>query len=131
MVRIVDCLSIHDIGKAINPDICRGQVGSGIQQGMGIALCEEIKIHPKTGKTLIDNLKNYDVTNAFDMPDYKAIFIEEEEENGPFGAKSIGEVVVVPVAPAIIAAVNDALGTSLIKAPLSPSVILEALNKED
>lgn len=131
MVKIVDCLSVHDIGKAINPDLCRGQVGSGIQQGMGIALCEDIKIHPKTGKTLISNLKNYEVTNAFDMPDYKTIFIEEAEKNGPFGAKSIGEVVVVPVAPAIIAAVNNALGTKLTEAPLTPSVILEALSKED
>lgn len=131
MVRVVDCLSVHDIGKAINPEICRGQVGSGIQQGIGIALCEDIKIHPKTGKTLIDNLKNYEVTNAFDMPDYKTIFIEEEEENGPFGAKSIGEVVVVPVAPAIVAAVNNALGTKLTEAPLTPSVILEALYEEN
>ncbi|MGD9569545.1 MAG: xanthine dehydrogenase family protein molybdopterin-binding subunit [Sedimentibacter sp.] len=131
MVRVVDCLSVHDIGKAINPDLCRGQVGSGIQQGIGIALCEDIKIHPKTGKTLIDNLKNYEVTNAFDMPDYKTIFIEEEEKNGPFGAKSIGEVVIVPVAPAIVAAVNNALGTKFTETPLTPSVILEALAKEN
>jgi xanthine dehydrogenase molybdenum-binding subunit len=65
------------------------------------------------------------------MPDYKTIFIEEEEENGPFGAKSIGEVVVVPVAPAIVAAVNNALGTKLTEAPLTPSVILEALYEEN
>lgn len=131
MVRVVDCLSVHDIGKAINPDMCVGQVGSGIQQGIGIALCEDIKIHPKTGKTLISNIKNYDVANAFDMPDYKTIFIEDEEKNGPFGAKSIGEVVVTPVAPAIVAAVNNALGTRLTYTPLTPSVILEALVKED
>lgn len=130
MVRVADCLSVHDIGKAINPDLCIGQVGSGVQQGIGIALCEDVKIHPGTGKTLIDNLKNYDVTNAFDMPDYKVIFIEEEEKNGPFGAKSIGEVVVAPVAPAIVAAVNDALGTKLTDMPLTPPVILEALGRE-
>ncbi len=130
-VRVIDCLSVHDIGKAINPDMCIGQVGSGIQQGIGIALCENIKIHPKTGKTMINNIKNYDVANAFDMPDYKTIFIEDEEVNGPFGAKSIGEVVVAAVAPAIVAAVNNALGTKLTDTPLTPSVILEALAKED
>jgi len=131
MVRVVDCLSVHDVGKAINPDMCIGQVGSGIQQGMGIALCEDIKIHPKTGKTLITNIKNYDIANVFDMPDYKTIFIEDEEVNGPFGAKSIGEVTVAPVAPAIVAAVNNALGTRLSDTPLTPSVILEALSEED
>lgn len=129
MTRVTDCLSAHDIGKAINPDLCRGQVGSGIQQGMGMALCEEIKIHPRTGRTLITNLKNYDVANSCDLPDYRTLLIEEPEKSGPFGAKSIGEVVVVPVAPAIVAAVNDALGTNLTRLPLTPSVILEALEE--
>lgn len=131
LVRVIDCLSVHDVGKVINPDMCIGQVGSGIQQGMGMSLCEDIKVHPKTGKTLISNIKNYDVANAFDIPDYKVIFIEDEEENGPFGAKSIGEVVVAPVAPAIVAAVNNALGTRLTYTPLTPSIILEALAKEN
>lgn len=129
MTRILDCLSVHDVGKAINPDMCRGQVGSGIQQGMGMALCEEIKIHPRSGRTLITNLKNYDVANACDLPDYQTMLIEEPETSGPFGAKSIGEVVVVPVAPAIVAAVNDALGTNLTRLPLTPPVILEALEQ--
>ncbi len=126
-VEIEAALSIHDIGKAINPDLCRGQVGSGIQQGIGIALCEDIKIHPTTGQTLITNFKNYEVANAYEMPDYQVIFIEEGEKTGPFGAKSIGEVVVVPVAPAIVSAVNEALGTELTHLPLTPPVILEAL----
>ncbi|MGI6095302.1 MAG: xanthine dehydrogenase family protein molybdopterin-binding subunit [Lachnospiraceae bacterium] len=131
MVEVVDCLSVHDVGKAVNPDMCIGQVGSGIQQGMGIALCEEIKIDPKTGKTLITNFKNYEVANAVDVPEYEALFIEEGNEFGPYGAKSIGEVVVVPVPPALVAAVNHALGTRLTDLPLTPSVILEALEKKE
>lgn len=130
MTKVVSCLSVHDIGKAINPDLCKGQIGSGIQQGIGMALCEEIKIHPVTGRTLITNLKNYDVANACDLPDYQTILIEDPEKSGPFGAKSIGEVVVVPVAPAIVAAVNDALNTNLTRLPLTPSVILEALERQ-
>ena len=130
MVEVVDCLSIHDVGRALNPDLCRGQVGSGIQQGMGIALCEEIKIDPKTGRTLITNFKNYEVANAVDVPDYQTLFIEEGDEHGPFGAKSIGEVVVVPVPPALTAAVNNALGTRLTHLPLTPSVILEAIEQQ-
>lgn len=130
-VKVMDCLSVHDIGRAINPDMCRGQVGSGIQQGMGMALCEEIKIHPKTGAALITNFKNYEVANSCDMPDYDVLFIEEEEPSGPFGAKSIGEVVLAPVAPAVVGAVNDALGTNLTHLPLTPSVILEALEANE
>lgn len=94
-----------------------------------MALCEEIKIHPKTGQTLITNFKNYEVANACDLPDYQTLLIEEPENSGPFGAKSIGEVVVVPVAPAIVAGVNDALGTNLTRLPLAPAVILEALEE--
>lgn len=125
--KVLHCLSVHDIGKAINPDLCRGQVGSGIQQGIGNALCEEIKISPRTGEALITNFKNYEVANAVDMPDYDVIFIEDPEPGAPFGAKSIGEVVLPPVPPAIVAAVNDALGTQLHRLPLTPAVILEAL----
>lgn len=125
--KILDCLSVHDIGKAINPDLVRGQVGSGIQQGIGMALCEEIKIHPKTGEALITNFKNYEVANSCDMPDYQVLLLEEPEPDAPFGAKSIGEVVLAPVAPAIVAGVNDALNTNLTHLPLTPAVILEAL----
>ena len=131
MTHVVDCLSVHDIGKMINPDMCVGQVGSGIQQGIGVALCEEIKVHPKTGRTLITNLKNYEVANMCDMPPYRAVFIEDEDGSGPFGAKSIGEVSFAPVAPAIVAAVNDALGTDLSTLPLTPPVILEALAEKE
>ncbi|MCJ7837182.1 molybdopterin-dependent oxidoreductase [Cuneatibacter sp. NSJ-177] len=126
-VKVEHCLSVHDIGRAINPDLCRGQVGSGIQQGIGIALSEEIKLDPKTGEVLVSNLKNYEVTNACDMPDYDVLFLEEPDHEGPFGAKSIGEVVLVPVAPALVAAVNQALGTRLYRMPLTPAVILDAI----
>lgn len=128
-VEVEHCLSVHDVGKAINPDMCMGQIGSGIQQGMGMALCEEIKIDPKTGRTLITNFKNYEVANAYDMPDYDVLLIEEPEDSGPYGAKGIGEIVIAPVAPALTAAVNDALGTDLMKLPLTPPVILEAVRK--
>lgn len=129
-VKILHCLSVHDIGRAINPDLCRGQVGSGIQQGMGMALCEEIKLDPRTGENLITNLKNYDAANICEMPDYDVIFIEEPEEHGPYGAKSIGEVTIVPVAPAILAAVRFALDVEIEHVPMTPAVILAAWEKK-
>ncbi|MDD3217750.1 MAG: xanthine dehydrogenase family protein molybdopterin-binding subunit [Lachnospiraceae bacterium] len=128
-VEIEHCLSVHDVGRAINPDMCRGQIGSGIQQGIGMALREEIKIDPITGRALITNFKNYEVMNAADMPDYDSLLIEEEEETGPFGAKGIGEIVLAPIAPALVEAVNQALGTELTTLPLTPPVILEAIKE--
>ena len=66
-----------------------------------------------------------------DMPEYDVLFIEEPEEYGPFGAKAIGEVVVVPVAPAIVAAVNQALGTEIGSVPITREIILEELEKQE
>ncbi|MBQ6622512.1 MAG: molybdopterin-dependent oxidoreductase [Mogibacterium sp.] len=129
LVEILHCLSVHDIGRAINPDMVRGQIGSGIQQGMGIALCEEVKIDPKTGRTLTTDLRHYDAANSVDLPEYDVLLIEDGDDFGPFGAKSIGEACVAPVAPAIAAAVNDALGTRLSDLPLTPAKILEALER--
>lgn len=126
-VKVEHCLSVHDVGKAINPDFCRGQVGSGIQQGIGQTLCEEIKLDPKTGEVLVTNFKNYEVTNAWDMPDYDVLLLEDPDPHGPFGAKSIGEVVLVPVAPAIAEAVSQAVGVRLTHLPLTPAVILDTL----
>lgn len=126
-VKIEKCLSVHDIGKAINPDMVIGQIESGVQQGMGWALCEEIKIDPRDGRTLITNFKNYEIANAWDMPDVDVLLIEDPEPEGPFGAKGIGEVATAPVAPAIVGAVNNALGTRLTHFPLTPPVILEGL----
>ena len=126
-VDVEKYLAVHDVGKAVNPDLCRGQAGSGIQQGMGIALREEIKIDPATGRTLITNFKNYEVANVCDIPDYEVILVEDSEPTGPFGAKGIGEVVVAPAPAAIAAAVNSALDTELDMLPLTPAVILEAL----
>ena len=126
-VRVEHCLSVHDIGKAINPDMVKGQIESGVQQGMGWALCEEIKIDPASGKTLITNFKNYEIANAWDMPEVDVLLIEDPEPTGPFGAKGIGEVATAPVAPAIVGAVNHALGTRLTHFPLTPPIILDAL----
>ncbi len=129
-VDILHCLSVHDIGKAINPDLVHGEIGSGIQQGIGWALREEIKIDPKTGKTLIPNLQHYEVVNAYDMPDYDLLLIEDPEPTGPFGAKGVGEVATAPIAPALGAAVNHALGTHITHYPITPPIILEAIAKK-
>ncbi|AET67789.1 aerobic-type carbon monoxide dehydrogenase, large subunit CoxL/CutL-like protein [Desulfosporosinus orientis DSM 765] len=125
-VQVLDYLAAHDIGKAINPGMVEGQIQGGVQMGIGYALYEEIQIG-KNGRILTNGLKNYHVVNAPDMPEVKTLLIEEGGDEGPYGAKSIGEIALVPVAAAIVNAVNHALNTSLSNLPLTPEKILAAL----
>lgn len=124
-VKVLDYLAIHDIGKAINPEICRAQIQGAVQMGMGAALIEEVKVNPQKGFT--NSLKDYHLINAFEMPEVRVLFIEDGESEGPFGAKSIGELAMVPVAPTIVAAVNHALGTQECEIPMSPDRLMEIL----
>lgn len=129
LCRVVDYTAVHDVGRAINPASCRAQVGSAVQQGMGIVFCEKLEIDPATGRAKNADLQRYHVARAYDMPSLDITLLELPDENGPYGAKSIGESCYVPVAPTLIAAVNDALQTDLTALPLTPTVILSALKQ--
>ena len=128
--RLVDFACVHDIGKAINPEICRSQIGSAVQNGAGMVFCEQLKSDPKTGAIRNASLERYHVVRAAELPDIKVEFLEDGSADGPFGAKSIGEAALVPVVPAILAAVNDALGSSFASVPVTPEKVLAYLEKE-
>ena len=130
LCRVVDYVAVHDVGMALNPALCRGQVGSALQQGMGFVFCEEIRLDPKTGRLLNGDLQRYSVARACDLPDIDVLLIEKGDREGPYGAKSIGESCFVPVAPALVAAVNDALDMDLTTLPLNPERILRALREK-
>jgi CO/xanthine dehydrogenase Mo-binding subunit len=98
--------------------------------GIGFALCEEIRFD-KNGNPTNSSFAKYTVINAPDMPDVKCRFLEYGEDDGPFGAKSLGEIAVVPVAGAVVNAVNDALGITLSSLPLTPEKIIEALSEAE
>jgi len=125
-VRVTDYLAVHDIGKAINPGMVEGQIQGGVQMGIGYALYEEVKIG-SDGRILNTSLANYHVLNAPDMPTVKTLLIEQGGDEGPYGAKSVGEIAFVPVAATVINAVNNALGTSLSDMPLTPEKILASI----
>ncbi|MDR2486275.1 MAG: molybdopterin-dependent oxidoreductase [Treponema sp.] len=120
-------LAVHDAGKVIDYGYAEGQITGGVQMGIGMALLEDLGFDAQ-GHPSADNFDKYSLINAPDMPDVEVMFIEEGEEGGPFGAKSIGEIASVPSAPAIINAVNRALGTSLTDLPLSAGRIAAALH---
>jgi xanthine dehydrogenase molybdenum-binding subunit len=128
-VKILDYLAVHDLGKAINSGFVEGQIQGAVQMGIGMALSEEITFDAK-GKVTSGRFSRYHVINAPDMPEVRVELIEELEELGPFGAKSIGEIAVVPTAPAIINAINHALEINLTILPALPSRIMEVINRK-
>jgi CO/xanthine dehydrogenase Mo-binding subunit len=128
-VKILDYLAVHDLGKAINSGFVEGQIQGAVQMGIGMALSEEITFDSK-GKVTSGRFSRYHVVNAPDMPEVRVELIEELEDLGPFGAKSIGEIAVVPTAPAIINAINNALDINLTVLPALPDRIMDAIKSK-
>ncbi len=128
-IRVRDYLAAHDIGRAINPMLVEGQIYGGIQIGIGYALCEDAAVDPKTGRMRADSFARYTLVNAPEMPPIRILLVEEGEATGPFGAKAVGEIATIPVAPAVVNAVNHALETRLTELPLLPERVLDALGQ--
>jgi CO/xanthine dehydrogenase Mo-binding subunit len=120
-VKVLRIVAAHDVGKAINPTLVEGQIHGGIAQGLGLALMEEYL----PGRT--ENLHDYLIPTFGDMPEIKTILIEDAEPLGPYGAKGIGEPALIPTAPAIFSAIENATGVRLTKAPATPDRLRAAL----
>jgi CO/xanthine dehydrogenase Mo-binding subunit len=129
LARVTDFLAVGDVGQAINRGMVEAQFQGAVQMGIGYALCEHLGVD-EHGRSGVDGFKNYHIVNAPDMPDIKVMLIEHAGDDGPFGAKSVGEIATVPTAPAVMNAVNHALGTSLRDLPASPERIIAALHPE-
>lgn len=127
-IKLVRFVAAHDVGKAINPLALEGQIEGGVSQGMGFALTEEILW--EQGKILNPNLTDYKILTSLDMPIIESIIIESNDPQGPFGAKGIGELTIIPTAPAIANAVYDAVGLRVRSLPMSGEKILRALAKK-
>jgi len=126
LVRVTDCLAVHDIGQAINRGFVEGQIQGAIQMGIGFALTEEIEVDAK-GRVKGDTFAKYHVVNAPDMPTVKVELVEAPDVNGPFGAKSVGEISTCAIAPAIVSAIEHGLGIELHEIPATPERVLEAM----
>lgn len=129
MVKILDFLAVHDVGRAINPGFVTGQVQGAVQMGIGMALSEDITFDGR-GRVQNDRFGRYIVINAPDMPDVKVLLVEEGEALGPYGAKSVGEIAAVAAPPAIINAINNALDIYLEVLPATPERIMEKLREK-
>lgn len=129
LVEIEDFLAVHDIGKAINPELVKGQIHGGCQFIIGMALSEEIQIDQK-GYVANKSMSKYHVLNSQDMPKVRVKLIETEDEKAPYGLKSVGELSAVAPGPATINAINHALGTNITNYPASPERIINALENK-
>ncbi len=120
-VRVLKVTAAHDVGRAINPTLIEGQIEGGVAQGLGMALMEEFI--PGKG----ENLHDYLIPSAGDIPPIESILIEDPSPIGPFGAKGIGEQAVIPTAPAILNAIHDAAAIRIHKVPATPDRVRAAL----
>lgn len=123
LVEIMDALAVHDIGKMINPTLVEGQIQGGAQFSIGGVISEGV-MHNRKGITQNMNFSNYRIMNSVDMPKIRILTVEEGGDEGPFGAKSIGEISAIAPAPAVLNAINFALGTSIADFPCLPERIV-------
>jgi len=121
-VTILRMVTAYDIGKVINPLNLEGQIEGGTVQGIGYALMEEL-VH-KDGVVVNPNLADYYIPTSLDIPEIKTIIVEYPGRLGPYGAKAIGEPPIVLPAPAIINAIDNAIGVRLTEIPATPDRVL-------
>ena len=117
----VKFIAAHDVGKAINPMLVEGQICGGIAQGLGMALMEEYV----PGRT--ENLHDYLIPTIGDVPPIESIIVEVADAHGPYGAKGLGEHVLIPTAPALLNAIRHACGARMTRVPVTPSRLAAAL----
>jgi len=121
-VKVLKVVSVHDSGRIINPMAAEGQVHGGVHMGIGYALYEELVL--EQGRVVNASFADYHVPTALETPVVKAVFLENPDPAGPFGAKGIGETACIPTAAAIANAVYDATGRRVKKLPIKYRDIL-------
>jgi CO/xanthine dehydrogenase Mo-binding subunit len=118
-VEIVDWVAAQDVGHALNPALCEGQMRGGATQSLGYALFEELA-HDEDGRLLSGSLLNYTVPRFDTTPEIETILVEVPSAHGPLGAKGIGESAIVPGAAAIANAIAAATGRRPRHLPITP-----------
>ncbi len=127
-VRILDVISVDDVGKAINPQQVQGQIEGAVVQAAGYAVLENFV--QKDGRVLTDKFSNYLIPTVLDVPErVQSVILEYPDPIGPYGARGMAEMPYLPFAPAVIAAVHDAIGVWFHEFPLTPERVLRGLGK--
>jgi CO/xanthine dehydrogenase Mo-binding subunit len=127
-IKLLRVVSADDVGQAVNPELVKGQIEGAVVQAEGYALTENLI--SRNGHILTDQLSTYLIPTVLDIPDsVDSVILEIADPNGPFGARGLGEMPLLPLAPAIAAAVHDATGVWFSEFPLTPERVLRGLGK--
>lgn len=121
-IEVIDYVGVIDCGTPINPNLARVQAEGGIGQGIGMVLYEDIQYTDK-GKIRNNSFMQYKIPNRMDIPKVRIEFESSYEKTGPFGAKSIGELVIDTPCPAIANAVYNATGVRVRELPITPEKV--------
>lgn len=127
-VELIDYVAVVDCGTVINPNLARMQAEGGIAQGIGMALYEEVR-YDQLGKMATNSFMQYKIPCRKDIGKVRIAFEESFEPTGPFGAKSIGEVVANTPSPAIVHAVYNAVGVRINHLPITPEKVFLGMQK--
>jgi CO/xanthine dehydrogenase Mo-binding subunit len=123
--RVQDFVALQEVGKVLHPILAKGQIAGGVAQGIGFALYE--KVVWQNGRMQNGQMTNYIMPTSADLPQIRVFFEEMGNVHGAYGAKGIGELPMDGPAPAIVNAIEDALGTRFDSIPLLPEDIFEAV----
>jgi xanthine dehydrogenase molybdenum-binding subunit len=100
-------VAIHDVGKAVNPLLCEGQIEGSVHMGLGYALSEDFPADPDTGFPTNMTLRSLGILRAKDVPAIEVELVEVPQPRSPYGIKGVGEIGLVPTAPAVAAALHE------------------------
>jgi CO/xanthine dehydrogenase Mo-binding subunit len=122
-VEVTHLTAVHDLGRVINKAGVEGQIEGGVATGLGYALYENME--RKADGNWVDNFTEYLLPTSLDMPrNLETVLLEIPESSGPYGAKGIGEIPLVPTAPAVVNAVFDAVKKRVRALPISPEKLV-------
>jgi CO/xanthine dehydrogenase Mo-binding subunit len=117
--RLAKVVAAHDVGKVINPTLLEGQIEGAVHMGLGHALTEEFVV--EGGVPVTDTLKSLNIIPPAGMPTVECIFVEEPQPEGPYGAKGVGEIALVPTASAVAGALKAFDGIRRTRLPMKDS----------
>ncbi len=124
--RIERMVAAHDVGRAVNPALCEGQIEGAIHMGLGYALTEDLPC--VNGMPATFRLRELGALRARDMPEVEVILVEDHEPEGPFGAKGVGEIGLVPTAAAVAGALEAFDGIRRYTLPMRDSAAARAMS---
>jgi selenium-dependent xanthine dehydrogenase len=105
--KVERVVAVHDVGRAVNPQLCAGQIEGSVHMGLGYALTEDFPTDPDTGFPQFSTLRQLGILRAKDVPEIEVELVEVPQPRAPYGIKGVGEIGLVPTAPAVAAALHD------------------------